>query len=194
MKKVVAVVGNPSMFNAYEMFGLKPVFSLDLGKLEEIYIHTIRQIHPDRHVYRSAEEKRKSLEESAKINEAYRILKDPLLRAQHLWELEGCVYSFETPGVPEISASSQILMESMALRESLEEAVCPEKIGQLLQEAIKKMDLILIELHTAFEVHDRVKAHTLIEHLGYLRKFAQEAQEKLWFLEDEMEEKKGLSH
>lgn len=182
------------MFNAYEMFGLKPVFSLDLGKLEETYIHTIQQIHPDQHVYRSAEERRKALEEAAKINEAYRILKDPLLRAQHLWGLEGCGYSFETSRTPEISASSQILMESMALRESLEEAVCPEKIGQLLQEATKNMDLILTELHAAFEAHDRVKGHALIEHLGYLRKFAQEAQEKLWFLEDEMEEKRGLSH
>lgn len=166
------------MFNAYETLEIEPVFDLALSDLEKSYIHSIAQIHPDQQYHQPEEQRKKSLEEAARVNEAYRILKDPLLRAQHLLGLHDSSPSFE------ISASSEILMESMTLRELLEEAEVSEAIEPLLRETRQKVDVLLDELQSTFKVGDTLKNHTLVARLTYLKKFVQEAQEKLWSLED----------
>ena len=166
------------MFNAYETLGIKPVFDLVLPDLEKAYIRCIGQIHPDQQRHLPEEQRKKSLEEAAIVNEAYRILKDPLLRAQHLLGLHDYSLSFA------ISASSEILRESMTLRESLEEAETSEAIEPLLKETRQKMDVLLDELQSIFKVGDMLKSHALVARLTYLKKFVQEAQEKLWSLED----------
>lgn len=169
------------MFNAYETLGLKPVFDLDPQTLEKAYIDCMSQIHPDRHCIQSEEQRKKSLEEAAKINEAYGVLKDPLLRAHHFLGLYDPSVSFEN------SVSTEILMESLALRESLEEAGTSEKIGRLFKKITRNIDLMLSDLQIAFKVGDWQKSRVLVGRLTYLKKFIQEAQEKLWNLEDRNE-------
>lgn len=165
------------MFDAYEILGIKPVFDLALSDLEKAYIRCIGQIHPDQQRHLPEEQRKKSLEEAARVNEAYRILKDPLLRAQHLLGLHDSSLSFE------ISPASEILTESMTLRESLEEAGVSEEIERLLRETRQKVDVLLDELHATFK-GDTLNSHTLVARLTYLKKFMQEAQEKLWSFED----------
>ena len=46
------------------------------------------------------------------------------------------------------------------------------------------MDVLLDELQSIFKVGDMLKSHALVARLTYLKKFVQEAQEKLWSLED----------
>lgn len=47
------------------------------------------QVHPDRFVNASAPEKRVAMQWSTQLNEAYRVLRDPLQRAKYLCELAG---------------------------------------------------------------------------------------------------------
>ncbi len=70
--------------DAFVVFGIKPWYHLDLSVLEEQYRKLARQLHPDRYSGKSATERRFSLQWTAHLNEARRILKDPVRRARLL--------------------------------------------------------------------------------------------------------------
>ena len=68
----------------YRCFGLEPKWNLDLQDLERRFYALSRALHPDRHARGSLAERRAALDASARLNDAYRTLKDPLLRAEYL--------------------------------------------------------------------------------------------------------------
>jgi molecular chaperone HscB len=65
---------------------------LDLEKLEEKYRELARQTHPD--------QSDRGTNEFAEINEAYRTLRDPKSRLQHLLALKGHSLAISTTEVP----------------------------------------------------------------------------------------------
>src|SRR5213083_372920 len=103
----------------FALFGLAEAFSLDLQMLEKAYRDIQSQVHPDRFAHAGDAERRASLQWTTRVNEAYRTLRDPLQRARHLLELRGVDVAFET----NTAMPADFLVQQMALRESLEEAV-----------------------------------------------------------------------
>ena len=75
--------------NYFELFGLPQRFGCDPGSLENAYRRLQTEVHPDRFASGSDQEKRLALQSSARVNEAYRALKDPVSRAQYLLSLNG---------------------------------------------------------------------------------------------------------
>jgi molecular chaperone HscB len=178
MKKVVAGVENLFMSNAYELLGLEPLFEIDSSLLEKKYLECIKNVHPDQQYTKPEEQRKKSLEEAAKINEAYLILKNPLLRAQHLVEI-GDKDVGERENFPQ-----EVLTELMRLQEHLQGIKNIDELQKLIEESNKKAELILEELRNSFKANCLSKSKLLIAHLMYLKKFIEDAQEKLWFIED----------
>ncbi len=74
-------------------------------------------VHPDRFATASAVEKRVAMQWSARANEAYRILKDPLSRARYMCEREGVDLQTET----NTAMSAEFLMQQMQWHERLDE-------------------------------------------------------------------------
>ena len=107
------------MQNHFELFGLAPAFALEAEALERSYRDIQSKVHPDRFAHAGDAERRASLQWTTRVNEAYRTLKDPLQRAKHLLELRGVDVAFET----NTAMPADFLVQQMALRESLEEAV-----------------------------------------------------------------------
>ena len=107
------------MQNHFELFGLAPAFALEAEALERSYRDIQSKVHPDRFAHAGDAERRASLQWTTRVNEAYRTLKDPLQRARHLLELRGVDAAFET----NTAMPADFLVQQMALRESLEEAV-----------------------------------------------------------------------
>jgi molecular chaperone HscB len=105
--------------NHFELFGLAPAFALEAEALERSYRDIQSKVHPDRFAHAGDAERRASLQWTTRVNEAYRTLKDPLQRAKHLLELRGVDVAFET----NTAMPADFLVQQMALRESLEEAV-----------------------------------------------------------------------
>jgi len=103
--------------NPFEALGVEPVFSLDLAVLEQCHRDMSRALHPDRHAASGAGERRMALGRAIEVNEAYRILKDPVRRAEALLVLRG-VRAGEGNEPP---ASPALLMEVMERREALAE-------------------------------------------------------------------------
>lgn len=100
----------------FSLFGLSPSFSFDEDALRRRYRELQQAVHPDRYAGASDQERRYSVQLAARLNEAYRTLRDPVARARYLIELQG--------GDPETGGSGPapaLLEEQMALRERLAE-------------------------------------------------------------------------
>src|SRR5438270_12835871 len=70
--------------NYYDFFEIPHQLSLDLKELEKRFYALSRKWHPDRFARGSAEEKQLALDASAILNDGYRVLRDPIQRANYL--------------------------------------------------------------------------------------------------------------
>ena len=68
----------------FTILGLKRAYELDIVSLERAWRGVSRKVHPDRFAGRRALERRMSLQWTASINEARRVLRDPEARAWYL--------------------------------------------------------------------------------------------------------------
>ena len=75
--------------NHFELFGLPERFRFDPAVLDRAYHALQGEVHPDRHAGADPAAQRIALQSSARVNEAYRALKDPVARAQYLLSLRG---------------------------------------------------------------------------------------------------------
>jgi molecular chaperone HscB len=75
--------------NHFELFGLAPRFSLDAAALDAAWREQQSRVHPDRFAHADDARKRLALQASARVNEAYRALRDPVTRAVYLLALNG---------------------------------------------------------------------------------------------------------
>lgn len=100
--------------NHFELLGVPPTFDLDPATLRQRYLHLSRNVHPDR---RCDEESPVSLQLSARLNEAHRVLADPVLRAEYLLEVVGGHSASADKAVPQ-----EVLATTLALREEIADA------------------------------------------------------------------------
>jgi molecular chaperone HscB len=77
------------MSNYFEVFSLPAKLQIDTAALEKQFYVLSRKLHPDRFASRPLGEQEAALAESSQLNDAYRALKDPVLRTQYLLKLEG---------------------------------------------------------------------------------------------------------
>ena len=101
----------------FARLGVEPKFSVDLVELERVHRELSATLHPDRHVQALPAERRRALEEAVEVNEAWRVLRDPIRRAEALLGLRGAANSGEGAG-PSIA----FLQEMLERREELEAA------------------------------------------------------------------------
>ncbi len=99
------------------MFGLPHTFDLDPAVLEAAWKKVAMTVHPDRFATASPIEKRVAMQWSARANEAYRILKDPLSRARYMCESAGIDLQTET----NTAMSADFLMQQMQWHERLDD-------------------------------------------------------------------------
>ncbi len=100
----------------FELLGFEPTYEIDAAELRRRYLQNSRDIHPDQHGGPDADAGL-SLRTSARLNEAYRVLGDAVLRAEYLLEVVGGKSSREDKTVPQ-----EVLTQVLMLREEIEEA------------------------------------------------------------------------
>src|SRR6516225_6738916 len=106
------------MLDPFDTLGIAPTFDIDVGAVEQRYRDLSRVLHPDRHVGASPAERRMSLGKAVEVNEAWRLVRDPIRRAEALLRRRGV----EVKEGAEPKADPELLMEMMEQREALSEA------------------------------------------------------------------------
>ncbi|MGZ0106505.1 Fe-S protein assembly co-chaperone HscB [Achromobacter xylosoxidans] len=102
----------------FSLFGLPARFDLDAQALESAWRTVAAQVHPDRYATASPAERRVAMQWAARANEAYRQLRDPLLRARYLCEQAGVDLQTES----NTSMDTAFLMQQMTWREMMDDA------------------------------------------------------------------------
>jgi molecular chaperone HscB len=106
------------MVDPFDTLGITPAFDVDLASVEKRYRELQRVLHPDRHLGGSPAERRMSLGKAIEVNEAWRLVRDPIRRAEALLRRRGA--RIEEGKEPK--ADPEFLMEMMEQREALSEA------------------------------------------------------------------------
>lgn len=123
-------------------------FALDLSLLKKEFLRLQGLTHPDR---APAEKKRQAEAASARINEAYKTLANPLLRAQYVLSLRGIdVAEDETAKVDD----AELLMEVLETREVIEEAEREEDLVPLREANERRVEGSVGVLENAFKEDD----------------------------------------
>ena len=73
----------------FELFGLSPVFEINLQQLRAEQQRLQATYHPDRYVGAGERDKRLSVQIASWVNQAYETLRDPVKRSRYLLEING---------------------------------------------------------------------------------------------------------
>ena len=105
----------------FAFFSLPRKLHVDLPSLEKSFYAMSRKLHPDRFASKPAAEQDAALREGSLLNDAYRTLKDPILRTQYLLSLEGVELEEQSKAATEAARSSGVEKQQIIPAELLEE-------------------------------------------------------------------------
>ena len=172
----------------FALLGVPRRFDLDLGALEKTHRELSRALHPDRFAQAGASERRESLEKMASVNEAWRIVRDPIRRAEALFRLAGATVGENA----EPKATPAFLMEVLEEREALADAkeqndlAKVAKIGTTMKGRAAAVEA---KLTAAFsQEHPAADARALLPLLGEMR-FYRRFLDEVSAIEEEAEER-----
>src|ERR1700704_5027235 len=107
--------------NYFEFFTLPRKLTLDVVALEKQFYTMSRRLHPDRFASKPAAEQEAALAHCSWLNDAYRPLKDPILRTQYLLKLEGVELEEQSKAATEAARTSGTEKKQVVPPELLEE-------------------------------------------------------------------------
>jgi molecular chaperone HscB len=161
----------------FETLGVEPRFDLDIRALEQNHRALSRTLHPDRHTAGTGTERRLALSHAIDVNDALRVLKDPVRRAEALFARLGVAVGEGREPQP----SQALLLEMMESREELADAARRRdlpSIRRLAADNGRRRDAALATLAAAFEARSKEALDRAIATLGelrYAKRFAEEA-------------------
>ncbi len=109
--------GESVLIDKFAVLGVARSFDLEVAALEDRFRAVSRKLHPDRFANKAPVERRHALEQTTRLNDAYRTLKDPAKRGEHLLELRGLKL-----GADSAQMDPDFLEQMMEDREKLMEA------------------------------------------------------------------------
>jgi len=124
----------------FAVFGLPRKLDLDRGALEKEFYKLSRKLHPDMFARAPQAEQERALEQSSRLNDAYRTLREPIERTRYLLSLEGVKLEEQSAGATEQARTSgeqkkqvvppELLEEVFELNMQLEEARTAKRTGE----------------------------------------------------------------
>lgn len=170
--------------NYFRLLGVDETFSLDPRALAAQYKLRQREWHPDRFGTRPHSEQERAADMSARVNEAYSVLKAPHRRARHLLRVRTAGADVEEAGVDDADDADdsggdlegkvmdpEFLMWVVDFRERVTHAAPDVKqIALLKEEAQGHMQKCLAALTDAFEFGHLDAAAEETVKLQYLRR------------------------
>ncbi len=106
----------------FSLFSLPQHLHLDLPSLEKTFYAQSRKLHPDRFAARPLAEQQAALAASSQLNDAYRTLRDPILRTEYLLSLHGIQLEEQSRAATDLAKSTGTTKKQVAPPDLLEEA------------------------------------------------------------------------
>jgi molecular chaperone HscB len=153
----------------FALLGVAPGFD-EPEALHENFRALSRKLHPDRFARASSQERRFSLDQTTLLNDAYKTLKDPVRRAEHLLELRGVS--------GEVKMAEGFLEETLEDREKLLEAKeAGQPLDALAQAVREKRDRTLAEVRELVQGGGELaKAAELLARMRYYARYLDEVE------------------
>ena len=149
---------------------------MDTAQLEAHFRARQKAVHPDYFSSAPAAERAAVAAASASLNVAYRALRDPVQRAQHLLELQGLDAVGEGRG--SVGVSPALLEQVMEAREAVGDASTPlDELRALWARASAAAARCEEDLRAAFDAGGGPRARDVTVALSYYRKLEEEAGE-----------------
>jgi len=102
----------------FQVLGIDRRYAVDLARLDKTHRELSRALHPDRFTAAPPGEKRAALSKAVEVNEAFRVVRDPVRRAEALFAAHGVAVG----EAREPKASPAFLMDVLERREALADA------------------------------------------------------------------------
>jgi molecular chaperone HscB len=157
--------------NHFELLGFPPAFDIDPAALRQKYLQVSHGVHPDHHG--DSADSTASLRLSAQLNEAHRVLADPVLRAEYLLELFG-----GPPASSDKSVLDGVLTNALMLREEIGDAqaaqdraalaACATRVRQLHETTLARIGGLARQLPGDPEIRRQLRA--LLNSIKYYQK------------------------
>lgn len=167
----------PPEADYFQCLGLPQKLLIDRADLEKRFYERSRQWHPDRHARKSEPERRLAEQASARLNDAYRTLREPVARAEYLLALHG----LDKKEQKSANVPPELLEEVFELNMALEELRGGDESARpQLEQARTRfeglMEDLLRSLEESFAEWDRTggrealeKLYALLNRRNYIR-------------------------
>ncbi|MFO1305956.1 MAG: Fe-S protein assembly co-chaperone HscB [Burkholderiales bacterium] len=169
--------------NHFDLLGLPVRYRVDPEALDTAYRRLQAEVHPDRFAGAGDAEKRLAMQASARVNEAYRALKDPVQRAQYMLKLHG----IDAVGETDTALPFDFLERQLDRREEAGEALAADDartlsalLGDIRAEA-KELEIGLAQ--SLDERADYAAARPRVRELTFLAKLGDDVDAMLASLE-----------
>ncbi|HME13610.1 MAG TPA: Fe-S protein assembly co-chaperone HscB [Candidatus Acidoferrum sp.] len=107
----------PQSLDYFALFELPKKLWIEMGGLEQKFLQLSWKLHPDNFVNATETERELSLKRSSELNDAYRVMRDPVARVEYLLAIEGA----RKEGEHKQQAPVELLEEVFELNESLDQ-------------------------------------------------------------------------
>lgn len=152
--------------NYFEIFEIKEEYDIDLDLLEEKYHDFQRSFHPDK---AGIDE----IEKSIALNDGFKVLSDPILRAAHILKLNGIDVNNDSKA-PKVDM--EVLQQVMDLQEEILQSESSKKqplktqLQDLVKNAIAETRDLLLKSNFEKAAQSLMKAKYLKKTLSDLKK------------------------
>ena len=173
--------------NYFEAFGLEVDFQVDKDLLQARQQSILADIHPDRFVNASDQEKRLSVQQASWLNEAGQTLLNPVKRARYMLEIKGVELNDEA----ETTSDTTFLMEQLELREELDSCRMAKDPLEKCDEIATKLKIrarqLADEFVNDFNVGDLEKARQVSRKMQFIHRIQEQVMDLQFELEDEFD-------
>ena len=162
----------------FMLLGLPRRWAQAPGDIDRAFREISKKVHPDRFGRdASAIERRLAVEATARVNEAYRALKDPQSRAEYLLSREGITVGDELARTHDPA----FLLEMMEQQEAVDEATTSDALESQRANIVTRQRSLMDALGRYFDHGDgeQTAAAAALNELRYLRRLLDRIDAKL---------------
>jgi molecular chaperone HscB len=178
---------SPLPSDYFAVFGIEPSLALDLAELQRQFYHFSRQFHPDRFARAAAAEQQYALDFTSLLNDAWRVLRDPLARAEYLLKLQGLEPGDSRTNPPPPELLEEVFELNMALEElrdgdggargQIQEAL--DRFVALREQIDRERDGLFLRYDTQRDAATLGELRALLNRRRYIENLVRDAQQAL---------------